>query len=277
MRIKKNRIKAAAISALLLVAGVTVLKGLIPTIPQWLFALSYIYMVAVLAVVVLGEARRPRWNRLPFLLNHAGLLIVIVAAWLGSIGMQRLRVIARMGMEQRQGSDEHGRLVELPLIIELQEFLIEEYPAGWSGGEDMGMPRSYASVVSVTNEDSGHILTDTITVNHPLEMDGWSIYQWSHGWVEDGRSDVSVVQLVSDPWLPLVNAGIAMMAVGAVCMFACAGRRKPEQEEGEGDRARCAAAERADTECTDAERIEIERSRENKIDEREDMKKEDKE
>jgi hypothetical protein len=33
------------------------------------------------------------------------------------------------------------------------------------------------------------------------------------------QSQISILELVSDPWLPLVYAGIYMMLAGAVCMF----------------------------------------------------------
>jgi hypothetical protein len=32
-------------------------------------------------------------------------------------------------------------------------------------------------------------------------------------------SQTSILELVSDPWLPLVYTGIYMMLAGAVCMF----------------------------------------------------------
>ncbi len=42
------------------------------------------------------------------------------------------------------------------------------------------------------------------------------------------QSQISILELVSDPWLPLVYTGIYMMLAGAVCMFLSGGRRKTE-------------------------------------------------
>jgi hypothetical protein len=39
-------------------------------------------------------------------------------------------------------------------------------------------------------------------------------------------SNISILELVSDPWLPAVYTGIYMMLAGAVCMFILGVRRK---------------------------------------------------
>lgn len=42
-------------------------------------------------------------------------------------------------------------------------------------------------------------------------------------------SNVSVFELVTDPWLPIVYTGIFMLLIGAVGMFLTAGRKKREE------------------------------------------------
>lgn len=42
-------------------------------------------------------------------------------------------------------------------------------------------------------------------------------------------SNVSVFELVTDPWLPIVYVGIFMLLIGAVGMFLTAGRKKREE------------------------------------------------
>ena len=61
-------------------------------------------------------------------------------------------------------------------------------------------------------------------MNKPVEVDGWKIYQYDYDARMGAMSHMSVLQLVSDPWLPLVYAGIFMMLAGAVGMFV-SGRR----------------------------------------------------
>ena len=82
-------------------------------------------------------------------------------------------------------------------------------------------PRRYSSDVMIYTE-SGKTLEETIEVNKPAEIEGWKIYQLSYDESKGRWSDISVFELVSDPWLPAVYFGIIMMMLGAVCMFVTA-------------------------------------------------------
>lgn len=79
-------------------------------------------------------------------------------------------------------------------------------------------PKKFSSAVSVYTR-SGNKVTDTILVNKPLEVEGWKIYQLSYDESLGRWSDTSVLELVHDPWLPIVYLGIFMMLAGAVLMF----------------------------------------------------------
>lgn len=71
-------------------------------------------------------------------------------------------------------------LQKLPFSIELKKFFIEFY--------DTGMPRDFASDIIVTNRETGKQTQATIRVNHPLTIDGVTIYQSTYG---DGGSPIS--------------------------------------------------------------------------------------
>lgn len=88
-------------------------------------------------------------------------------------------------------------------------------------------PRRYASEVTVYTE-GGQTLESTIEVNKPFAVDGWKIYQVSYDESKGKWSDISIFELVRDPWLPVVYTGIWMMIAGAVCMFVTAGKRKED-------------------------------------------------
>ena len=66
----------------------------------------------------------------------------------------------------------------------------------------------------------GITVRDTIRVNKPLSVRGWKIYQFSYDEARGKDSDISVFELVRDPWLPLVYLGIFMMLAGALSLFA---------------------------------------------------------
>lgn len=58
-----------------------------------------------------------------------------------------------------------------------------------------------------------------IEVNKPIKVNGWKLYQLNYDQRRDRWSEISVVEAVKDPWLPLVYIGIMMMITGAVIMF----------------------------------------------------------
>lgn len=90
-------------------------------------------------------------------------------------------------------------------------------------------PQRFASEVKVYTKE-GAIMEGIIEVNRPMEVDGWKIYQLSYDETKGRWSDVSVFELVRDPWLPFVYAGIIMMMLGAVCLFVNAQKRKEEEQ-----------------------------------------------
>ena len=337
----------SAVSSLLWVAGITVVMGLIRQLPSghpadmlgfsrmlsaWPFVLLYIWMVTVLGLTTFRAGFPFRWKKLAFLLNHAGLFIAFITATLGNADMQRLKMTTRIDNAEWRAMDEHGKLIELPLAIELKDFTIDEYPpklmlidnetgralpekspvhllleeevyggtlqdweltiqqsipmAASVATEDtlkftdfhsMGAtyavhlkavnrknrqtkegwvscgsflfpykalrldsltslvmperePQRFASKVKVYTQE-GTITEDTIEVNRPMEIEGWKIYQLSYDESKGGWSDISIFELVRDPWLPVVYTGIVMMMLGAVCLFVNAQKRKEEEKE----------------------------------------------
>ncbi len=91
-------------------------------------------------------------------------------------------------------------------------------------------PQRFASEVKVYTQE-GTITESTIAVNRPMEIAGWNIYQLSYDESKGRWSDISVFELVRDPWLPAVYTGIIMMMLGAICLFVNAQKRKEEDTE----------------------------------------------
>ena len=328
----------AAVFSLLWVVVATVLMGLVKQVPShhaidaveglftqmlssWPFVLLYIWMSLSLGMAILRSTFPFHWKKIPFLLNHVGLFIALVAATLGNADMQRLRMTTSLGnTEWRAQDEENQNLVELPLAIELNDFTIDEYPPklmlidnatgkvlpedapahvlleeGVSHGDlldwELNITQSIPEAASVATEDtlrftefrsmgatyaiylkaknrkthetkegwvscgsfmfpykalklndrismvmperepqrfasdvtlyteSGKQESGTIEVNKPYEIDGWKIYQLSYDETKGRWSNISVFELVRDPWLPYVYIGIGMMILGAVCLF----------------------------------------------------------
>ena len=79
-------------------------------------------------------------------------------------------------------------------------------------------PMRYTSHVQILTQSGKNIIT-SIEVNHPFSVDGWRIYQYSYDEKMGRWSEISVLELVRDPWLPVVYFGILLLALGAVGFF----------------------------------------------------------
>ena len=200
--------------------------GLTAMLSQWSFVLTYLYIVVILSQVILTRLAlmvRSHFSlftfHFSFLLNHLGLFIAIVAGTLGNADMQRLKMITAIGEPEWRALDQQGTVRELPIAIELKQFIMEEY--------DDGSPKRFASDIQILTQ-TGKNITTTVDVNHPVEVDGWKIYQYGYDTQMGAMSQTSILELVADPWLPIVYAGIYMMLIGAVFMFWGA-RHRPSQ------------------------------------------------
>lgn len=286
---------------------------------SWAFLLAQLYVLTSLGLVVMRRSVPLKRKNFGFILNHAGLWIVIAAASLGTGDLRRLRMDLYQGQTIWYGYDNNSRVYELPFALELNNFDIEEYPpqlaivdshtgslsdpaqrplpyieqgkttrlmdwtitveeflpmamASGSEGEneydfseETGAP-PYARITAI-NESTGetaqgwiscgsfmvnseylwldgkNLLVMTlpepkkyqsyvtaftmreeprelvIEVNDPPKVAGWRIYQLSYNQNMGKWSDLSVVEAVRDPWLPVVYLGFFMLFAGAVYIF----------------------------------------------------------
>ena len=234
---------------LTIIMGLTPQKSLIPgsSLPTgegsmwinymlnfWPFVLIYVYIAVILGLIILRRAFHSPLSPLnlkrdiPFLLNHLGLFLAMTTATLGNADMQRLKMITVKGEPEWRALPPQQQIVEMPITIELKEFVMETY--------DDGSPRRFASDIIITPRNPlttqrSSLTSDivaTVEVNKPVEVDGWKIYQYGYDTQMGAMSQISILELVSDPWLPLVYTGIYMMLAGAVCMFLFGGRKKVE-------------------------------------------------
>lgn len=185
----------------------------------WPFVLIYVMMAVILGQVVIRRLTHlTNWKRdIPFLLNHLGLFLAMTTATLGNADMQRLKMITSLGEPEWRALTQEGAVKEMPLAIELKQFIMETY--------DDGSPKRFASDIQILTKSGKNIQT-TVDVNKPAEVEGWKIYQYGYDTQMGAKSRISILELVSDPWLPLVYTGIYMMLGGALCMFVFGGRRK---------------------------------------------------
>ena len=210
----------AAIPALLYAVVLTTIMGFTNTqmLSFWPFVLFYVYIAVILGQIIIRRTLHFQWKRdIPFLLNHLGLFLAITTATLGNADMQRLKMITVKGEPEWRAVNGQSMIVEMPIAIELKAFIMETY--------DDGSPRRFASDIQILTKSGKNIQT-TVEVNKPVEVDGWKIYQYGYDTQMGAMSQTSILELVSDPWLPLVYTGIYMMLGGALCMFVFGTRRE---------------------------------------------------
>ena len=236
----------AAIPALVYAVVLTIIMGLTRQtvdgvwlnnmLSFWPFVLIYVYIAVILGQIILRRIINCPLGRrtlatngtqelsiinlkrdIPFLLNHLGLFLAMTTATLGNADMQRLKMITVKGEPEWRALTSQQQIVEMPIAIELKEFIMETY--------DDGSPRRFASDIQILTKSGKNIQT-TVEVNKPVEVDGWKIYQYGYDTQMGAMSQTSILELVSDPWLPLVYTGIYMMLAGAVCLFVFGKRQK---------------------------------------------------
>lgn len=103
-----------------------------------------------------------------------------------TLSSNNLSFRGNVNITEGQGADvvfinaDKGLLVQnLPFSVDLKKFHIEFY--------NTGMPKDFASDLVVTDKATGKKTEQTIRVNHPLRIDGITIYQASFA---DGGSDL---------------------------------------------------------------------------------------
>lgn len=185
----------------------------------WPFVLIYVYIAVILGVIILRRLiHLSNWKRdVPFLFNHVGLFLALTTATLGNADMQCVKMITTVGEPEWRALTQDGALKEMDITIELKKFIMETY--------DDGSPKRFASEIRIQTKSDKSIET-VVDVNKPYEVDGWKIYQYGYDTQMGAQSQVSILELVCDPWLPFVYTGIYLMLAGAVCLFVLGDRRK---------------------------------------------------
>ena len=181
----------------------------------WPFVLIYVYLTVILGLTIHRRLRRlfrgqgSMKHDIPFLLNHLGLFIVLTTATLGSADIQRVKMITAIGEPEWRAMEQSGAIKEMEIAIELKKFIMETY--------DNGAPKRFASKIQILTK-SGKNIETIVEVNKPYEVDGWKIYQYGYDTQMGAQSQISILELVSDPWLPWVYTGFYMMLAGAALM-----------------------------------------------------------
>lgn len=95
-------------------------------------------------------------------------------------------------------------------------------------------PRQFISRVNLQKMSPGsEMMSGEVSVNHPLRLGTWKIYQSGYD-TEMGRwSSRSVFLCVNDPWFPVIRVGLwIIIASGIVMLFTAGGRKSNKAKAG---------------------------------------------
>ncbi|MBO4230396.1 MAG: cytochrome c biogenesis protein ResB [Bacteroidales bacterium] len=219
----------AAVPAISCALFLTIIMGLTAQIPErgwlgnmvtfWPFVICFVWLTVSVGLSAFGGIRRVvhSWKAIPYTLIHLGFFVTLVCATLGSADKRDLEMTLHEGETVSTASTEDGTSYETGLSVRLDDFTMETYPNG--------MPKRFASDVVVKGK-SGKDITAVIEVNKPLKVDGWKMYQYGYDEEAGTESQVSILEIVKDPWLPLVYVGIFMMLAGALLMLVTGFKRE---------------------------------------------------
>lgn len=296
---------------------------------SWAFVLVYFLTLLSLGALIVRRLISFNIRDYAFYFNHIGLWILLFAAGLGTADIRRYVMYVNEGSVEWRVYNDNKDVLELPIAIELNDFVMEEYPPkltiidrntgeaqptsnpdyyqidekrpdaslfewnitiekyiheairnsdstyyhmpmpgsspaakvkavnkntgetkeGWICGGNMSQlymvlsldsqycivmtqaePKRFMSDIKVVTQD-GKEAEAQLEVNKPLKLGDWMIYQYGYDNQAGKASTYSSFELVYDPWLYPVYAGIILLAIGSVCLLWSGNKKRREKDD----------------------------------------------
>jgi len=146
-------------------------------------------------------------------LLHLAFAVMLTGSFITMVGETRGNMQLDAGQTKGMVIQDNGRPAGLPFTIGLDSLQISRYPGS-------GNPSGFTSYVTVTRH--GETRKETISVNHPLRLSGWRIYQASYV----PETGASVFSLAHDPLGVAVSyTGYALMLLAFLMLMFSPGSR----------------------------------------------------
>lgn len=172
---------------------------------SWFILLLILFSVNLAACSI----RRLRRGAGPgFALTHLSLLCILAGALIGSVYGSRGYVFLKEGCGQDYYSTGR-RAAKLGFTVYLEDFELQE-----GNGRDTGM--NFRSRIQL-REPGRPPVGAALEVNKPFSFNGYAFYQ---SWYDPAHLDRSGIEVVRDPGLPLVYAGILLLNLGILLSLA---------------------------------------------------------
>ena len=106
-----------------------------------------------------------------------------------------------------------------------QSYMVLDLDGQYSLAMTRPEPKRFLSDINIYSEEGKRAHT-LLEVNKPYKMGHWMLYQYGYDTNAGNMSAYSAIELVYDPWLMPVSAGMILLACGSVCMLRMGNRRK---------------------------------------------------
>ena len=107
--------------------GVAGALGFTRMTSSWVFNLLLLNFITSLGLAVVDDWRWVRQRRLASVLSHTAVFIALAAAWFGSGDKLRVKMPLYLDQPAYEAVSADGRVSELPFVVTLRDFQMEEY------------------------------------------------------------------------------------------------------------------------------------------------------
>ena len=218
------------------IGGVIGLLGFNQMSSSWIFGLFLFHFMTIIGLKAIEDIHHWKKRSLPAVLMHVSFFVILVAAIFGSGEKLRVRVTALEGHPVHTGLTADGKQVELPFMIRLNDFSLEEYPPVvhlLPDGSEVVMPRrevkKFLSEVEIWEGEEQHSFD--IAVNQPASIGSWKIYQSGYDASRGKHSQISILECVKDGGYVAVHLAMWTVLLSSVLMFVMRTKRKKEDKE----------------------------------------------
>ena len=219
------------------VAVLSVVFGLLPRNPWVAGVLSVLllFLTGSMGLSAIAGLCRLKQGLRASTFSHVALYLILLGGLFGAGDKQQVVVRAEPDRPVAVGSTPEGARVELPFMLVLNEFILEEYPSAGPvdtleiDGRMVTMPprqpKRFASDVTLVSGRGEQRVE--IAVNHPARLGPWRIYQSGYDRMGGRWSELLCVK---DGWYPLIAAGLWLLLGAGLWMFITAGMRRKKED-----------------------------------------------
>lgn len=200
--------------------------GLNAIASSWAYLFSLLYLIIVLGFATIKRIFPFKKQNFWYILNHLGLWIVLIAANFGYPDTTHLRMDISASRFTDIAYDINGNFQVLPFEIKQKNFYLENYnPKLTDNNKSMAdtlirlQPTLKEVSLNVCIQKNEKQIEKTIAVNKPQNYNGWKIYLYSFNEQKGKQSNTSVIELIKEPWQPIVFLGLGMLILGSLFVF----------------------------------------------------------